>query len=305
MISDKPRQSKMWEKICQEHINSTNLHDISNFKSSDINFRLTIYNPKHNGVRYLKELIFFVASTLSDRQWQLLANIRNRDFGNPFSIRFNGENVCVDYLHAVLELSFLEREMNLQGARIVEIGAGYGRSCHSIISNYNLHSYTIIDLDNVLSLSSKYLAEVLPPEQFKKIQFLSIDKMGQAWQQTYDLCINIDSFAEMDEEVVRFYLNFIDRQGGAFFTKNPVGKYLNAQLDSHAAGDEAVRLALQTGLLRDIIDIHDMDQVRGQRDKFVTAYTPSPAWDCRADEHAGLWSYFWQAFYGKRPVGES
>jgi len=296
---DKPAASKMWDKITREHINQKNLQNLESFKSGLINFRIVLFDPAHYGLRYLKEFIFYLASTLNQREWEILQRIPNRQVGRPFTVRFNGEEVCMDYLHAVFELSFLSRRLDLEGCSVVEIGAGYGRTCHALMSNFALDSYTIIDLEEVLALSRWYLERVLPPEQYARVRFRDTSRFLEVQAEEYDLGVNIDSFSEMEPETVRLYLDFIDQRCRWFYTKNPVGKYRNPELLRPDVDLEAVEHALGAGVLRDVIDIHDMGQVRAQRDKFVSAYRPGASWERLADDWARLWSHFWQALYAK------
>jgi hypothetical protein len=229
-----------------------------------------------------------------------LTKIEKKETGEPYSIRFNNESVCLDYLQAIFEIIFIEDTFDFQGASVIEIGAGYGRTCHAILSNYDIGQYTIIELKNALEVARRYLQIVLDEKKFKKITFLDIDHFDTIKSQKYDLCINIDSFSEMDEDTVRLYLKFINEQCGNFFVKNPVGKYMDKSLDTHSEGNEVVKMALATGLLRDIIDIHDNRAVERQSQKFINAYCPSSKWECVKQGWAKPWSFYWQALYRKR-----
>ena len=75
-----------------------------------------------------------------------------------------------------------------------------------------------------------------------------------------------------------------------------MGKYLDASLDDNAQG-EIVEMALSTGLLRDVLDIHDDQAVATQSVKFVDAYQPADGWHCIKNSLARPWSYYWQAMY--------
>src|SRR5258706_1229291 len=90
----------------------------------------------------------------------------------PFAVTWKGQSICLDYLQAIYELRFISERFPLDGRRIVEIGAGYGRTCHAIVSNHDVRSYTIIDLPNCLALSQKYLEAVLDRERFGRIEFI-------------------------------------------------------------------------------------------------------------------------------------
>ena len=297
MENDRPRASKMWEYINKTHLSMEKLKDIENLKSSFIIHRLSIWNPETNGIRYLKALIFNICSTLLPQQWEKLVKIRNREVSNPYSIQFDNEVVCLDYLQAVLEIDFMEKYFDFQNSTVIEIGAGYGRTCHALLSNFDINSYCIIDLKNSLELSKRFLKIVLDETQYNKITFVDVDSFEKVKDQYYDLCINIDSFAEMEENVVRLYLRFIDRQSKNLYVKNPAGKYYDKSLDSHSEGKEVVNMAMETGILRQIIDIHNNREVEKQSHEFVKAYRPSNKWECVGNEWAKPWSFYWQAFY--------
>lgn len=296
-VSHKYGQSPQWARINRTSLALDGL-DLATFKSSKVNYKISLWNPEANGLRYLKTLIYNLTADLSPENKERLARIRNRHVGAPIAVTMDGDHVCLDYLQAVHELDFVSRSVKLDGARVLEIGAGYGRSCHAVLSNHDVAEYLIVDLENCLTLSRDYLRAVLTAEQFGKIRFLGIDDVDDLVRGPgVDLCLNIDSFAEMSGETARNYLDAIDAVATHFYTKNPVGKYLNPSPDRHFEDEEAVRLALGSGLLRDIIDVHDSSAVREQAARFVAAYRPGPAWKVVADGWARPWTFYWQALY--------
>jgi len=295
---NRPSASRLWE-----YINNTNLsrdrlsQEFKNFKSTDINFKLAIWNPRTNGIRFLKTLIFFICSALSGQQWGKLKKIHNREVGNPYSIQYNNEHVCLDYLQAVFEIDFMEKYFNFKNSSVIEIGAGYGRTCHAVLSNYNINNYYIIDLTNSLELCQYYLKIVLNKTQYNKITFVNVEDFDKVRNKNYDLCVNVDSLAEMEEATVRLYLQFIDSQCENFYVKNPVGKYCDKSLISHDEPNEVVDLAMETGILKEVIDIHNNKEIEMQSREFVKAYCPSNKWECVGNEWGKPWSYYWQAFF--------
>ncbi|MCX7634452.1 MAG: putative sugar O-methyltransferase [Syntrophales bacterium] len=295
-----PRPSPLWEHINRTYLAGTETEDLRNFKRSGVNFKISLWNPHTNGVRYLKTLIYNLCSNLTEDQWNKLKNTPGRHIGNPLTIRYNGEDVCLDYLQAVWELSFLEDHLprNIADATILEIGAGYGRTCHTILANHNPAAYFIIDLDQCLALARRYLREVLTDEQWQRIRFIPISRLEAVTGRAFDICINIDSFAEMEAETVRYYLDLIARQGTYFYVKNPVGKYDDPSLSIQRRPEE-VELALKTGLLCDMVDINDNLDVQNKSAAFVEVYRPGPHWSCLAQAWAPPWSFYWQALYGR------
>lgn len=282
------------------HVTDEAATDISSFKSRPINFKIGFWDPAVNGVRYLKALIYNLTADLSDENRERLRRIKNRATGEPITITFDGDEVCMDYLQSVFELDFIANNVDLDDMRVLEIGAGYGRTCHTILSNQQVREYHIIDLPSSLKLSEGYLRAVLDDEQFAKVRFTSIEDLEERYATTeFDLSLNINSFAEMDHETVDNYLAMIDERSRYFYIRDPVGKYLDDSLDGHSEGREVVELALRTGKLLDVLDVHDNRAVESHVPKFVEAYRPGATWTCKAHAWARPWSYYWQAFYEK------
>ncbi|OMI37210.1 putative sugar O-methyltransferase [Streptomyces sparsogenes] len=292
--------SRQWERINELWVTEEASADLTGFKSDRRNFNIALWDPTTNGIRYLRALVYELATRLSDDEWSKIENVRNRDVGDPVAVRYEGRSVCLDYLQAALELGFIEKELDLGGARVLEIGAGYGRTCHAMLSNYDLASYTIVDLTNTLKLSRAYLREVLDEKQFSKLRFVQVEDIGRGLgQDPFDLCVNVHSFTEMTPDTVEAYLRLIDERCGAFFVKNPVGKFRDKSMDGHQKGEEAVRLAMETGPLRQVLDIHDSQAVAAAVPTFIEAYLPGEGWTCAANSRGLPWSYFWQALYKK------
>lgn len=300
MEESRPRASRLWDYINRYHLREEDIRDLDSFKSSRVNHKLTLWNPGTNGVRYLKALIFNICSTLTEREWEKLKKIRGRDLGNPYAVIYNGETVCLDYLQTVFEINFIEKGVNLQGTSVIEIGAGYGRTCHALLSNYDISRYTIIDLRNALGLSRSYLKAVLDDQAYSKINFVEVDLFHEVSKGKYDLCVNIDSFAEMEERTVRLYLAFVDNCCGSFYVKNPVGKYLDMPVDGQKTENEVVAMAMETGIMRDVVDIYDNEAVLSRSGDFIAGYRPSMDWSCLDHGWARPWSFYWQALYRRR-----
>ncbi|WP_432840318.1 putative sugar O-methyltransferase [Dactylosporangium sp. CA-092794] len=290
--------SPQWELISKEWVNEDASLDLTNFKSDQRNYNISLWNPTANGIRYLKTLLYSLALNLGPLEWAKLSRINGRELGDPLTVRHRGEELCMDYLQAVLELGFIERHVELAGSRVLEIGAGYGRTCHTLLSNHDVAEYCIVDLTNTLRLSRSYLGKVLDGTQFAKLRFVDVEDIAElSGAAPFDLCINIHSFTEMTPSTVRAYLDLIDRTCRAFYVKNPVGKFIDKRLDGHFKGDDAVRIALQTGPLRQVLDIFDSQAVDAAVPGFIEAYRPGADWTCRGQGQAVPWSYFRQAVY--------
>ncbi|MFB7507863.1 putative sugar O-methyltransferase [Streptomyces broussonetiae] len=293
--------SRQWERIQNRWITEDAAVDLTNLKSDPRNFKLSLWDPTTNGVRYLKALTYHLGMHLSPEEWARIKRTPNREIGDPITVRCEGESLCMDYLQATFELGFIEGGIDMSGARVLEIGAGYGRTCHMIMSNHDISGYSIVDLKNTLELSKAYLRRTLDDARFKLIEFIPVDSLegGALKSERFELCINIHSMTEMSPDTVSAYLGLIDETCSAFYVKNPVGKYIDQSLDGYLQGQEAVQMALENGPLRQLVDIHDSQAVQAAVPAFINGYRPGDAWDCVSDSRALPWSYLWQALYRK------
>ncbi|MFE9650535.1 putative sugar O-methyltransferase [Streptomyces sp. NPDC006365] len=270
---------------------------LQGFRADDANFRLTLWDPRTNGVRYLKTLLYSAAGRLSPLEREQLRRISHRDVGGPITVRHGGEEIDMDYLRAVQEVGYLAERVRLDGARIVEIGAGYGRTGHALMTAHDVAEYHIVEQEESLPLARAYLRTVLDPEQFAKVSFHSATDAADTFPYDVDLAINIDSFACMPPDAVRGYLRLVDERCRAFYVNGPVGKFLDKELDNHARGADEVATALSNGLLTEVIDIFDSEAVHEQSRRFVSVYAPGDRWECAAEAATPVWSYYWQALY--------
>ena len=240
MSAQGPKASHLWKYCDRMHIGRIR-HDLRRFRSSRVNHKIALFDPNSNGVRYLQMLIYCMAGSLSEANWQRLRNTGNRKFlGDPITVTRNGEAVCLDYLQAVLELEFIAAYLaDGEPATVIEIGAGYGRTAHMIACNCKIKAYRIVDLPGCLALSEQYLKQVLTTEQFERFQFIPIADLHRIENQNFDLAINIDSFAEMDRNTVHCYLDRIERQCRYFYVKNPVCNNLVRPADPTLGGGGA------------------------------------------------------------------
>jgi len=301
-----PRPSKLWKWHNLFWMTNSRVGNLAGFRSNAINFKISLFDPAHNGMRYLRTLIHCLCKSLSPENWERIKATKNRNLlGNPVTVRCNDEDVCLDYLQAVFELEFIQDSLGTGDIRrILEIGAGYGRTCHVIVSNHPVKEYYILDLDNCLRISNNYLKAVLDPLQFSKIHFVSADNIDSIADLKFDLCINIDSFGEMPMETVRYYLDYINKHCGYLYVKNPVCNPLASPYIKVSSGRAAFknricnlisRVITNDTAIPEVIDIFNTDAVKAQVEKYIRIYCPGTGWKCVADKGAVPWSYLCQS----------
>ena len=81
---------------------------------------------------------------------------------------------------------------------------------------------------------------------------------------------NIEKLIREQQVMQKQVLNF-NETCKYFYSKNPVGKYMDPSLDNHADGSESVQNALKSGPLTDIVNIHNSSSVLEQKEKLKAA----------------------------------
>ena len=138
----------------------------------------------------------------------------------------------------------------------------------------------------------------LNEEQFKKIIFVSVDEIHNLDNKKFDLGIQIDGFNEMTLEVVKHYISFIDKRCNNFYVKNPVGKYFDKEILKKSS-KKSINLALQSGILTDVVDINDNKKIKEASLKFIEVYRPSLLWKELFNNWSKPTSFMWECFYTK------
>ncbi len=288
------RPSKFWEVVNENNLSMEMIAEkISEFKRSSVNYNISLHDPASQGVRYLWTVIYLMAKGMTDGMFDKLKRIKGRAVGQPISIIYNDEIVCLDYAQAIYELDFIEQYVKMDGMDILEVGAGYGRTCHAIISNYDIKSYTIADLDGCIALSHRYLREVLTEEQFDKITFLRVEQ--EELNSDFDLCLCIDAFSELDEGQAKHYVEYVNAHCRYFYLKTQLCRYNVNYFDNK--DNETKTIYLNKGF--DRISTSNNREVEGQVLKFLELYSPGPDWGGLGNSNAKPYMQYWQGMWGK------
>jgi hypothetical protein len=102
------------------------------------------------------------------------------------------------------------------GARILEIGGGYGGLAYFLRRAIGAMNYTIVDLPESLIYSSMYLSASFETG----FRFLPNYRFHEISGEQFDLVINTLSMAEMSEPQVRAYCAALPRMAPMFFEQN-------------------------------------------------------------------------------------
>lgn len=265
--------SDQWVSLTQNQFERVDDAFLRDFRSPGTRNKFVAWDPFEASARYFKSLLFAIAARQSPRFFDAYSRLAHRDLGAPMTVRCMGCDVDADYLAAVDEWEFLDDTKYLQRVHsVVEIGAGFGRTCHTLLTLCPwIRSYTIIDLAPMLELSRGYLSRVMPDAP---VRFVSSEDEKAVEMLSADLAINIDSFQEMPPDVITGYMRSVVSRAGAFYCKNPIGKYLPTSIGLTNPDPSKLLDVFSLGYCREQIDIFDDAQLARLRPQYVVAYTP-------------------------------
>lgn len=213
--------------------------------------------------------------------------------GNPVcvtrKIGNSNTDLNLDYMLSAIEMDFLESALQHDSTavkRVVEVGAGFGRTAHMVLTHLqDIENYTILDFSEMVELSRSYLKSVLPLQLFNKILFITT---MEELDSNFDLAIQIDGLQEMEEVVIESYYECVFTKSRFVFLRNPVAKYLPSK--GGILNTESVEIPLSLGRSQRVIDIWNVSEVGDVCAQHDVAYTPNngtlvKAQNCRLFPH--------------------
>ena len=299
-----PNHVSLWSQV----INIFSDFDIESFRRpGGQNERLATWSSMEKSTRYYKSLMYEFSIYLNDiinndptleyRSIKpILNNIKRKNLGDPTTIFIADNEVSLDYLLAAEEIIFLNKTL-LQSSTVCEIGAGYGRSAHSIISNYNIEKYIVVDLPEMLEISKTYLKTVLPKRKFQKLTFVADNDLSSVPE--VDLVLNIASMQEMPRRVVLNYLGWIANNSSFFFTKNAMGKYCPDSIDLTVDCMPEYESVLSMGLITEEFSLFDTNEIQKAKQIYQHSFCPKDFRLIKEQRGFGQWSLFGLALFAK------
>jgi hypothetical protein len=179
--------------------------------------------------------------------------------------------VSRDLLDSVNEINYLDAQIGLSeidGLRVLDIGAGYGRLAHRMSSALdNLAAYDCIDgVATSTFLCDYYLDYRKVPDTVRAVRLDQWETLADE----YDVAVNVHSFSECSLETIRWWLERISERNieWLLIVPNTPDELLSTELDGsmldfapevRRAGYEQVdsRPVFETDELRKLIDLHD------------------------------------------------
>ena len=162
--------------------------------------------------------------------------------GNPPRLLRNGRLISQDLANSALEADFVLANLpkSLKVQRACELGAGYGRTAHALISLMPGVKYVVVDIPPALYVSQKYLSSIYPGKKVftwrpfnsyaeikaefeaADLAFLLPSQIEMLPDGLFDLFVNVSSLHEMRIDQIRYYFTQIRRlvpQNGCFYLK--------------------------------------------------------------------------------------
>ena len=112
------------------------------------------------------------------------------------------DGVSRDLLDSVLELTYLERAIGLEGCRVLDVGAGYGRLAHRAAGAFAVADWCCIDAVPESTFLSEYYLRfrgAIPPARV-----VALPEHGSLG--AFDVAVNVHSFSEMPLAAIEWWL---------------------------------------------------------------------------------------------------
>ena len=133
-------------------------------------------------------------------------------FGN-FTFRIAGREISRDLLDSIAEIYFLDRHLGIgsrRGFRILDIGAGYGRLAHRMMTALpGIHSYHCTDAVAVSTFVCDYYLRFRGVDRVRVVPLDMIDSTLE--DHPVDLAINIHSFPECRREAIEWWARLLNK----------------------------------------------------------------------------------------------
>ena len=143
-------------------------------------------------------------------------------------------SISRDLLDSVNEINYLDDQMGLStidGLRVLDIGAGYGRLAHRMSTALpNLAAYDCIDgVATSTFLCDYYVKYRECPESVRVVPLPEHETLGER----YDVCVNVHSFSECSLEAIQWWLDRIAERdiGWLLIVPNTPEELLSTELD--------------------------------------------------------------------------
>ena len=202
----------------------------------------------------------------------LFDTLREDGLFGAFTFEFGDRPpVSRDLLDSINEINYLDQQMGLsqiEGLRVLDIGAGYGRLAHRMSTAFpGLAAYDCVDAVATSTFLCEYYTRFRGlPETVRVVPLHEHEKLAER----YDVAVNIHSFSEASHEAICWWLDRIAERDipWLLIVPNTPDELRSTELDGSMRpfrqdvldrGYELVddRPIHQSDELRELIDLHD------------------------------------------------
>lgn len=153
---------------------------------------------------------FYVKSIDKLRIFEVLEE--DEFFGN-FTFRIDNRLISRDLLDSIMEIYFLEKHLSLSLSKdmtVLDIGAGYGRLAHRMVSALpNIQNYLCTDAVAVSTFISEYYLRFRGTEGRAKV--VPLDEIENMLRnRTVNIALNIHSFPECNLSAIDWWLSLLE-----------------------------------------------------------------------------------------------
>lgn len=144
----------------------------------------------------------------------LLGKLEEDDYFGVHSLAIDNRIVSRDLLDSVFEIHFLDKHLNISSRAnlsILDIGAGYGRLAHRMISSLpNVARYFCADAFPISTFISEYYLRFRNLEG--KARIILLDEIEHVMRDnTVDVAVNIHSFSECRIPAIEWWLSLLQK----------------------------------------------------------------------------------------------
>ena len=153
----------------------------------------------------------------------------DRSFGN-FTFVVGGRTVSRDLLDSIIEIDFLDRHLNIADGStvrtILDIGAGYGRLAHRVLTAFDhIRQYYCVDAVAASTfVCDYYIRHRGLTERAKVVPLDEIDRCLQCAGKI-DVAVNVHGFSECRIEAVDWWLSLLEKHEVEYLMVVPNATY--------------------------------------------------------------------------------
>ena len=215
------------QNLLKNLFNSINLDEVKLTKSNILKRHKGLNLQENITHNYLLLLLFY--NLKKTKYFKFLRYLKDRtylEYGNPF-IHLDNYKISSDKIISLFDLEYIEKIVDLKKKKILEIGAGSGRTSDCIMSVRKCSNYTICDIPPAIYLSYRRLKIRFPKKKINllinenneknllkrinqsDISFIFPHQLELIKKKTFDITIAIDCLHEMDKKTLEYYFRNI------------------------------------------------------------------------------------------------